>query len=256
MQETTYLIPGVPDLAVLADFHSSDPEPILQSLRNHRPQFILVPGDFIYGTVPQRGLKMQQSTQALRLLSGCYMIAQTFVSLGNHEWMLHQLDLQEIKSTGAIVLDNSWVTYSGIHFGGLTSAHATAYQQFRGRGQIYPAEPKYGKIAPSTDWLKDYARQKGLHILLCHQPEYYHLIPRSVELIVSGHAHGGQWRFFNPFTRKWAGVFAPGQGFLPRWTEGIRDGKMVISRGLANTSRFPRLNNPPEIVYISGSVQT
>ena len=66
------------------------------------------------------------------------------------------------------------------------------------------------------------------------------------DLILSGHAHGGQIRLFG------RGLFAPGQGIFPKYTSGIH-GSMIISRGLSNTGgMIPRLFNRREIVYIGG----
>ena len=69
-------------------------------------------------------------------------------------------------------------------------------------------------------------------------------------LVLSGHAHGGQWRI--PFTGK--GLYAPGQGTFPKLTQGRHiSGKttMIISRGLGN-SEFPlRLFNRPEVVALT-----
>ena len=99
---------------------------------------------------------------------------------------------------------------------------------------------------PDIGWLEEFERQPGYRILLCHHPEYYprFLKGRDIDLILSGHAHGGQWRIGRQ------GIFAPSQGLFPRLTEGVHDGRLVISRGLANRTPVPRLNNPPEIVYI------
>ena len=71
---------------------------------------------------------------------------------------------------------------------------------------------------------------------------------RDFDLILSGHAHGGQWRIGRQ------GIFAPSQGLFPRLTEGVHDGRLLISRGLANRTPVPRLNNPPETVYIQPPV--
>jgi predicted MPP superfamily phosphohydrolase len=103
---------------------------------------------------------------------------------------------------------------------------------------------------PDTTWLTAFSATPGYHILLCHHPEYFPRIPESIELVLSGHAHGGQWRLYNPFKRQWIGVFAPGQGLWPRWTKGVYEGRLVVSAGLSNTVSVPRLFNPTEIVYI------
>lgn len=50
-----------------------------------------------------------------------------------------------------------------------------------------------------------------------------------IDLVLSGHAHGGQIRLFGQ------GLFAPGQGILPKYTSGVHE-NMIISKGLANTA--------------------
>ncbi|MDO4272352.1 MAG: hypothetical protein Q4D16_01675 [Eubacteriales bacterium] len=65
-----------------------------------------------------------------------------------------------------------------------------------------------------------------------------------IDLVLSGHAHGGQWRIGRQ------GIYAPGQGWFPKLTGGVADGRMVISRGLSNTTKIPRFFNPREIVMV------
>ena len=88
-------------------------------------------------------------------------------------------------------------------------------------------------------------------ILLSHRPERFS--QESVykcDLILSGHAHGGQWRI--PFTS--ISAFAPNQGFFPKYTSGkysMNGVKMLVSRGLARSSGgVPRIFNPTEVVVI------
>jgi len=85
-----------------------------------------------------------------------------------------------------------------------------------------------------------------MKILLSHHPEYYaqYIKATKIDLTVSGHAHGGQWRFFGQ------GIFAPGQGFFPKYTAGVHDDRLIISRGLGNPHPIPRFNNPPELVIV------
>ena len=263
MVETTYIIPGAPYFALLTDTHNTDPTPVLASLASHRPDLILLAGDFVYAETPKNGrLKMEESAHAMQLLKGCAEIAQTFVSLGNHEWMLSDPDLRMIRSVGCKVLDNACtaVTVNGreVTVGGLTSARVTEYKRFReGSTELYPRpvnRTAATSLAPETgaDWLRSFSSAPGFRILLCHHPEYYPLLPGSVDLIVSGHAHGGQWRVYNPFRKNWTGVFAPGQGLWPQWTRGVYDGRLIVSAGLSNTTLVPRINNPTEIVYVRG----
>lgn len=92
---------------------------------------------------------------------------------------------------------------------------------------------------------------KGFPILLSHRPERFEeYIAAGFPLILSGHAHGGQWRI--PFLVN--GLFAPDQGLFPKYAGGKmeKDGSvMIISRGLAReTTRVPRIYNRPEVVVI------
>ena len=263
IQTTHYHIPGAPALAVLADIHEKLPEALLPSLREHRPQLILIPGDFVYGSIPQYGLKMED-TPLPSFFSECCSIAPTFISLGNHEWMLHSFDLDLIRATGAVVLDNTWTSAGGVRIGGLTSARVLEYRkdileytpsQLTRNPLYFRSPPKRGeKPQPETDWLRGFERQDGYKILLCHHPEYWPLLQScDIDLVISGHAHGGQWRFYDPLIKRWRGVYAPGQGLFPMLTEGVTDSRLLISRGLSNTVRpIPRLFNRTELVYVNG----
>lgn len=90
---------------------------------------------------------------------------------------------------------------------------------------------------------------EAVHVLLAHRPELIDLYAeRAVDVVLAGHAHGGQWR--PPRTQ---GLYAPNQRLLPRLTAGVHDRagmRMVISRGLKVRRHLPRLNNPPELVLV------
>ena len=72
--------------------------------------------------------------------------------------------------------------------------------------------------------------------------EKYPSLP--VDLILSGHCHGGQIRVCG------RGIFAPGQGLLPKYHHGVYDGRLVVSAGCANTASFPRWGNETEVVIV------
>ena len=116
--------------------------------------------------------------------------------------------------------------------------------------------PRDPSGVPCTDWLDAFEAEKGFKVLLSHHPEDWESIisRRRIDLTCSGHAHGGQIRFYNPQTRQWDGLFAPSQGAFPALTSGKikgRRGQLIISRGLANTAwPIPRLFNPKELIYI------
>lgn len=83
-------------------------------------------------------------------------------------------------------------------------------------------------------------------VLLAHRPEYFDVYAGNVDLVLSGHAHGGQFRI--PFI---GGLVAPGQGFFPEYYEGshIKENtEMIVSRGIGNSIILFRINNKPEII--------
>lgn len=257
MQERFYPVPGCPcPIALVSDLHEAPCGAVLASLRRNRPALICVAGDFLFGRLPKAELKVREAG-VLPFFEACSALAPCFVSLGNHEWMLTAADLKLLESCGASVLDNAFttVTLQGrpLVIGGLTSARVSEYRREL-RSGLTPLEANERTrpvgvtrhVPPQLDWLDGFAARPGYRILLCHHPEYYPrwLSGRDIDLILSGHAHGGQVRVFG------RGLYSPGQGFLPRLTGGVVDGRLVISRGLANTRRVPRLFNPPELVYI------
>lgn len=86
-------------------------------------------------------------------------------------------------------------------------------------------------------------------ILLSHRPERAEDYSKTnFDLVLCGHAHGGQVRI--PFIIN--GLYAPHQGFLPKYAGGEYDfenNKMIVSRGLMITS-VPRVFNRPEVVVV------
>lgn len=246
MQETIYKMNTPVSIALLADLHERPVGPAFVSLRARRPDIICIAGDMLYGSPSGNGDLVAE--RIVPVLKTCVTIAPTFLSLGNHEWILCQEDMELLRSTGAHVLDNCWEEWHGILIGGLTSATVINYRQYRSTThEKYPKRPSSVGEKPksSMTWIRDFCKQTGFKILLCHHPEYYprYLANFPIDLVLSGHAHGGQWRIFHQ------GVFAPGQGWFPKLTSGVH-GHLVISRGLANTAPVPRFFNPTEIVYI------
>ena len=96
-------------------------------------------------------------------------------------------------------------------------------------------------------------------ICLTHYPELFKskLLNRDIDIAFTGHAHGGHIR-----VPRIGGLYSPGEGFLPTFSEGVVDAedgtKVVVSRGLGNSSeatgikwlKIPRINNQPELVVV------
>ena len=230
--------------ALVSDLHGDDPSGIIDLLGEMKPDYILAPGDLFEPLDSSENDKKNEA--GFKLLAACAALAPTFFSPGNHElgglrsWSLKWKfgrskekeyspeNLRKISESGAVFLDDSFTVVDGIAFGGIASALIR--------------EDKVPDLAPLDEFFKTDAPK----VLLCHHPEYYepYLKDKDVDLIVAGHAHGGQWRIFG------RGVFAPGQGLFPKYTSGVHDNTLVISRGLKRGRRIPRIFNPPEIVKI------
>ena len=192
-------------------------------------------------------------------------VIASFLSLGNHEWMLDAKDLTKIRRTGVTLLDNNFqctgINGKKLVIGGLTSGHVLNYRRFRNElskedksitmtspPSRYPHKGSAGVLLPDTAWLSRFCEQDGFLILLTHHPEYWNSINHyPVNLFLSAHAHGGQWRYWSFQKRHWEGVYAPGQGLFPRYTKGIYE-NMIVTAGLGNTTWIPRILNPTEVV--------
>lgn len=121
----------------------------------------------------------------------------------------------------------------------MTSAFVTEWRETH-KTVLHYADPDYGG-------LNEFEKQDGFKILLDHHPENFERITkgRDIDLVLSGHAHGEQIRVLNHR------LYAPHQGFFPKYTSGVYDNKLVVSRGLANIKLIPRIGNPTELVYIT-----
>lgn len=258
MQETVYRFNTPYSIALITDVHNKDCKTIVASLANKKPDIIAIAGDLVYGNVNDSNSSLfAKQKNAEFLLKECSALAPTYMSLGNHEWALGEADVRLIKEYGVKLLDNKWIRFRDISIGGFTSDRVIEQkynlrkknnQQCFGitssMDDFFRQVDDSGKAPDKlyTDWMNPIP--EGFKIMLCHHPEYYESIPRDVDLILAGHAHGGQVRIFN------CGIYAHGQGIFPKYTSGIYHGRMIVSRGLSNTSVVPRLFNPTEIVYI------
>lgn len=257
MQKTKYQIPspvsGV--IALVTDLHEYAPEPVLEILREVKPDVIAVAGDTLErhhrGENLDKGdrslasrlicagiqaaealaallhLESQevQTENAYRFFREAGRIAPVVLSRGNHELYLTPEDRAVMAEAGVRLLDNGSAEIGGILFGGLISRQVTG--------------------ALDTAFLEAFSASPKYKVLLCHHPEYYpHLSQYPIDLILSGHCHGGQIRIFG------RGIFAPGQGLLPKYHHGVYHGRLVVSAGCANTAPIPRWGNESEVVMV------
>lgn len=214
-------------IAVVADLHNGRWQEIFAEIKKNGCDIIVIPGDLTEG--------MRACENGLAFLRAASSFAPTFYSIGNHEIGSRELYLPLARETGAVVLDNAYVRWHDINIGGLTTG-------FDARQGFIAKTPQ-----PNLHWLSIFNALGGYKLLLCHHPEYYPRYIRStgIDLTISGHAHGGQWRIGGK------SIFAPGQGFFPKYAQGLHEKRLCVSRGLANNAALPRLCNNPELVFIT-----
>ena len=221
-------IEGAPKLKIvhISDLHGKrfgkDGIRLIKKVAEQNPDFIAITGDIIHLYTPKN------ITVAIETVSALKEIAPVLYIAGNHEMRNkgYRNLRKNLIEAGAVVLDDRAEEVCGITVAGLNGASLR--------------NDKIQKVTP----------QISPKILLAHEPQFFEkYADAGYDLVLCGHAHGGQWRI--PFTKK--GLYAPGQGIFPKYTSGVHErGKtaMVISRGLGN-SEFPlRLFNRPEIVVI------
>lgn len=206
-------------LALVADLHNAPYGDMLPHLQG--VDAILILGDLV--NRHRRGYG-----HAAGFLRDAPQLAPTFYAIGNHEWRFPQKDeyWPLVQESQVRVLDNEWVAFKNIVLGALSSA---------------PRE------AISTGFLADMAAQPGFRLLMCHHPEWFekYVAPYHIDLTLAGHAHGGQVRIGSQ------GLYAPGQGLLPKLTGGwYFDHRLLVSRGMTNSAMAPRLNNPCEMILL------
>ena len=227
----------------LSDFHNTRSkavrEQILSALLESEPDIIVITGDFIdyYRTDTDISLEFLR-----RLIS----VAPVYYIPGNHEARIDEYPqfCASAERLGARVLDDCLVSVvrgdSKIDIVGVKDPYF--YKEYE------PVPER--RIDILSEKLKSLLQAgESYTVLLSHRPELAELYADSgVDLALCGHAHGGQFRL--PFV---GGVFSPSQGLLPKYTCGLYETKgkrMIVSRGIGNSS-FPfRINNSPELVLI------
>lgn len=237
---------------------------ILAKIRAESPDLIVVTGDLIDSVHPNE-------TAVVEFFRGASGIAPVFCVAGNHEFLLGPRNFARLKAdweaAGArfLINDSVWLEREPSHAANrLNSGRNAAANSLAVRfseadlsGAPHSESLCLAGIsdpffAPS-DWPKWLDRLTADHsrftILLSHRPERFEAYAAcGPDLVLSGHAHGGQFRL--PFL---GGIAAPHQGFFPRYSEGLCESgptRMIVSRGLGNSFIPVRLGNRPELVVV------
>ena len=225
-------------IAQVSDLHNSSmADKVLTKLCQIQPDIIAITGDLIDSRNTDVALALDFAAEAVKI-APCYYVT------GNHESRVEEYaQLKEgLLALGVTVLENKCVT--------LQRDGETIYLL----GVLDPTfETDYingWEAKTMNESLKTITPETGFTILLSHRPDFMDTyIKRGIDLVISGHFHGGQIRL--PFV---GGLYAPGEGLFPEYDAGFfreSDTQLIVSRGIGN-SIFPlRFNNPPELVVVT-----
>lgn len=226
-------------LAVVTDFHSSDnADDVVAMVASCAPDAVLLVGDLFDDDIANRPTERTLSLmRQLSALYPCYYVS------GNHEAWTGEMDAlyQQTGEAGVTVLRMS----SGV----LT----VRGQRIALCGIPDPYEMVFSGAPDTEEQIRQALEDvdsADFTVLLAHRPELlakYAQFP--FDLVVSGHAHGGQVRIPGVLN----GLYAPNQGWFPKLAGGAytQDGTtLIVSRGLAVRTRLPRIFNRPEVVLV------
>lgn len=228
-------------IVVISDLHGckygDKQSELIEQIKAQAPDILVYPGDIYDDKMPHG-----PSQQLLEQLEGLY---PSYYVSGNHEFWSYQAETikQAIRETGVNVLEGDTVplTINGqtISISGIDDPFVSQYTPQKGSFNDQLARC-FSQVDPA-----DY------NIVLSHRPERVaRILAGDVDLVLAGHAHGGQWRIPGILN----GLYAPDQGLFPKYAGGrydFNDKSMIVSRGLAREStRIPRFHNRPELVVV------
>jgi len=225
-------------IVLLTDLHScsygKSQSQLIDRINKQDPDIIMMAGDIADDVIPDN--KVKELLDGIAKKYPCYYVT------GNHEfWSNRVLEQKEMfRSYGVNVLEGTFDTIS------LNGQEVS----------ICGVDDPDGAMGNFDSQLNNAAKavtDDKYTILLSHRPELFaQYVKHNFDLVLSGHAHGGQWRI--PFLLQ-NGLYSPNQGIFPKYTNGIHEQsntKMIVSRGLSRESTpIPRFYNPPELVVIN-----
>lgn len=231
-------IGGTVRLALLTDLHccdyGEDQRELVDMVEAQNPDLVLLSGDMVDDDPRLPEEKALTAVEALAKRWPVYYVT------GNHEFWSGRTEeiKEELRLRGAVVLE------------GETALVTAAGQTLQICGVD---DPNVGERAwqSQMETVTAALKQDVFSVLLTHRPERVEdYTGRGFDLVLAGHAHGGQWRLPGLIN----GLIAPNQGIFPRYAGGTYDLEgttLIVSRGLAREStRVPRFFNPPELVII------
>ena len=214
-------------------------ERLLEVIKNENPDSIVITGDLI----DRRRYRLQP---ALLFIEGAVRLAPVYYVCGNHEILSGNYEKikMELEQRNVIVLEDEMkeIVKDG------EKIAIFGMKDPGGRDSAGKEEEAEETMRAWTDACG--ADEEAFKILLSHRPEMVSAYAAGhMDLVFSGHAHGGQFRLPGI-----GGLIAPQQGLFPEYTAGYyqkKDTTMFVSRGLGNSLVPVRLFNRPEVVAVT-----
>jgi predicted MPP superfamily phosphohydrolase len=240
--ETASLVAGSSiRIVLISDLHNTihgeNQTTLIQKIKEQDPDLILLSGDIFDDIVPIFGTEL--------LLAGIAGVAPMYYVTGNHEYLSRNMSTIRLTLTsyGVSILSDSYVRLevngNEIIIAGVEDPDKKLF-----------GSPEYDQISSMRKAFTELNEASSFKILIAHRPENIkHYREYSFDLVVSGHAHGGQVRI--PYLIN--GLYAPNQGIFPKYAGGLyKHGSLthIVSRGLSIDPMLPRICNPPELVII------
>lgn len=242
----------------LTDLHSvrtdKQGQLVYDTICSQNPDVICMTGDLVDSRYyAKNGAEGEKRT--LELMEKLVKIAPVYMVYGNHEMVLlddpqNNALKKSLEEIGVLLINNERVRYEtetggeALLIGGIQDP-STLYKDYR----YAFLESNGERMEAMLDAVSVDVRNEDFFLLLSHRPEYLEMYDQyPVDLVLAGHAHGGQFRL--PFV---GGIYAPGQGFMPKYTVGLYetdDLAMYVGTGIGNSIIPVRIFNPPEILTI------
>ncbi len=169
----SYKIVQLSDIHIGGLIDESFIKDVVERVNELKPDLVVITGDLVDINI----IHAEKTLDKLKELNSKY---GTFFVVGNHEYF-HGVEkiIAKVKSLGIRVLENENV-YIGEEDLGFNLAGV--YDVFGYRTQTH--------VPDITDALS--AKKDSPTILLAHQPKYIQEVTDGVDLMLSGHTHGGQ----------------------------------------------------------------
>lgn len=229
-------------VAQVSDLHNAEfgenNAKLLQLLSECQPDMIAITGDLIDANHTDIETALAFANEAVK-------IAPVYYVSGNHEARCSEYDTLKtgLESADVIVLADEAVYLE--RDGETIAILGLADPDFSIKGDLFDEIP--AMVSTKLNGLLE--QETAYSVLLSHRPELFETYAAcDVDLVLSGHAHGGQFRL--PFV---GGLIAPNQGLFPKYDAGLftkGNTNMIVSRGIGNSIIPIRFNNRPEIVLI------